>query len=127
MITQKFKQGKHEIRIENAESLEDAKKNNFPDGVYNRFFINGKPVTNYMAFVRFIVDEIKNNKTEIIPQSTDLIKKRNEIIQKNNENIKKEMLKVKELYGKHPVANEMLKNIDDVIKKIDENGVRINE
>ena len=62
MITQTFKQGDHEIKIESAESIEDAKKNNFKEGTYSKYFLDGKIVENYSALIQFIVGNAKKNK-----------------------------------------------------------------
>ena len=54
MIVQKYTQGKNEIRIENAESIEDAKKNNFNNGEFSRYFVNGKLVPNYITLIKLM-------------------------------------------------------------------------
>jgi hypothetical protein len=78
MITQTFKQGKNEIRIESPESVDDIKKSGFKEGQNCRIFINGKETDNYMAMIQFIVAETVKNESSFIPG--DPIKLQKEIM-----------------------------------------------
>ena len=127
MITQIFKQGDHEIKIESAESLEDAKKNGFPEGIYSRQFINGKIVDNYVAMMRFITEEAKTNNSKLIPNEKDLVKTRNEMLRTQNSAILKQMEELKKQYGQMNLPENVLKNIDDMIDKMNPAGVRVIE
>ena len=127
MITQEIKQGDNVIKIESAESLSDAKTNNFDDGEYTRFYINGKRTDNYMAMVRFIVDEAKNNKTVPIPNTHDLVNQRNEMFKRQAEDINKQLNELKKQYGDMGFPQEVLDTVDEFSKKINSMGVRVKE
>jgi len=127
MITQTFKQGEHEIRIESAESLEDAKKNNFSDGVYTKFYVNGKLTDNYMAMIRFIIDEVKANKNSLIPTGPDLMKQREKMFENQKKEVSNHLNKLKSQYGEMGFPDEVFEKVDDFMQKIDPIGVRIKE
>lgn len=126
MITQNFKNGETEIRIENAESLADAKANGFTDGVYSRYFINNKPVQNYMAMVRYIVDETKRTGKKFIPPTPEALKNlQREVIQKQNNEMRLQYQKLQAHYKQIGVPEQVLKQLDDMIDKIDIMGLRV--
>lgn len=126
MITQKFKQGNNEIIIESAETLEDAKKNNFPEGVYSRFLINGKQIQSYLALVKFIAEETKKNKNPYLLQNKDeLMEHRKKMILQEREEMKKQYEAVKNRYGKTEYTEQILKLMDEMIEKVDEYGARV--
>lgn len=126
MITQKFKQGNNEIIIESAETLEDAEKNGFPQGVYSRFSINGKQIQSYLTLVKFIAEETKKNKNPYLLQNKDeLMEHRKKMILQEREEIKKQYEAVKTRYGKTEHTEQMLKLIDEMIEKVDEYGIRV--
>jgi|WetSurMetagenome_2_1015567.scaffolds.fasta_scaffold01018_5 hypothetical protein len=127
MITQHLRQGKNEIKIESAESLDDAKKYNFQAGEYSRYYINNKRVENYHAMIQFIVEETRKNKEKFVYDDKELIKIRNEMIQNQNKERRKQLSELKQYYQKSGVSLEILKFMDDAINKIDVSGVRINE
>jgi hypothetical protein len=126
MITQQYTQGNNEIIIETAESIDDAKKNNFKEGEYSRYYVNGKIVENYLSMIRFMVDAIKENKQSFIPDS-ELAGKRMEMLQKQNEAMKNQMIKLKSQYQTLNVPEAILMTLDEAIKKIDARGIRITE
>lgn len=126
MITQIHTQGKNEIKIETAESVEDAKKNNFKEGEYSRYYVNGKLVENYLAMVRFIVDSVQTNKEAFMPQG-NLMEMRKDMLLNQNKAIRESMENLKKQYKDMNVPEHILEDIDSAIKKIDERGVRISE
>jgi hypothetical protein len=126
MTTQTFKQGENTIRVEIAESIEDAKKNGFREGEYNRFFVNDKPVTNYVAMMRFIIDDIKKSGQSIIPDSKKLFELRKQMISNQNKEMKEKLNEIRNTYKNH-VNEAVLKKLDDIIFKIDDCGVRVAE
>lgn len=128
MITQTFKNGESEIRVENAESLEDARANNFAEGTYSRFFVNNKLVVNYMAIVKYIVQETQRTGRRFIPPTFESLKElQTQVIQKQNEEMKKQYQKLQSEYKNMGVPESVLKQLDDIINKIDISGVRIAE
>jgi hypothetical protein len=124
LIVQKLRQGENEILIESAESLEDAKANNFLEGEYARYKINGKPVDNYMSMIQFMITETKKNGQKFIPNDEELIEMRNNMFRKQNEEFKQQIEELKKLYGA-TFPEEALKNLDAMIDKMDENGMRV--
>lgn len=126
MITHSFKNGETEIKVESAESLEDAKKNGFTDGIYTRYYINGKVTTNYQAMIRYIVDETKRTGNRFIPPTqAELKQKQREVLQKQNEEMKTQYLKLRSEYKSMNAPDIVLKQIDEAIEKIDVYGVRV--
>jgi hypothetical protein len=124
LITQKMKQGENEIIIESAESLEDAKKNNFREGEYARYKVNGKPVDNYMSLIKFMVTETHKNGSKFIPNDREVIEMRNAMLRKQGEDMKNSVLEIKKLYGGN-VPEEALKILDEMVDKIDQYGMRV--
>lgn len=125
MITQELKQDKNVIRIETAESLEDAEKNKFKNGEYHRFFINNKPVSSYMTLIKYIIDETHRTGKNFIPDSANLKKMRDNMIKSRNNQMKEQLKKVKESYKNFNIDESFFKNIDAMIDKIDETGIRV--
>ena len=128
MITQSFKNGETEIRFESAESIEDAKKNGFADGMYSRFFINNKPVQNYMALIRHIIDETKRTGQRFIPPNPEALKNlQKEVIKKQNESIRSQISQLQAQYKQQGAPEYLLKQLDDAMDKLDITGVRVVE
>jgi hypothetical protein len=127
MITQKFNQGKNEIKIETAENIEDMKKNGFVEGQYSRYYVNGKQTENYMAMIGFIVEETKKNRKKFIPDEKSIYTLRDEMLKKQYEAIQKEFEKIKEYYTQENMPMNILHSIEDMIKKVDITGIRIQE
>lgn len=123
MIIQKMKSGKHEIRIEIAESIQDAKKNNFTDGEYTRYFVDNKNVQ-YSTMIKFIVDETKNNKERFAYDDATLINLRKQMIENQNKEQKKNLEELKKQYQRMGVSSQVMKVLDDAINKIDLTGMR---
>lgn len=119
MITQEYKQGQHKIKIEIAETLEDAEKNGFSNGEYSRYYVNNKLTDNYMAMMRFIIDESKKNKERLVPIGKDLLKKREEMFLRQEEAMSQQLRKLKEAYSKMGIPEKALENINDIINKLD--------
>lgn len=116
MITQIFNQGGNEIKIEAAESIEDAERNNFVKGEYSRYYINGKKTDSYMSIVKFMIDESKNNKKRIVPRNNELMKMREQLFQNQKKSIEDYVGKIKNQPGASP---DILEKIDDYVKKLD--------
>jgi len=127
MITQNIKQGKNEIKIEIAESLDDAAKNGFKQGEYNRYFVNGKTVSSYGVLIKYMVDETYRNKESFVPDGKNLLKIRRELFRKQNDEMKKNLEDIKKTYEGFNVDPSFLKNIDSMIDKINDEGVRVVE
>lgn len=127
MITTKYQQGSHEIKIESAESLEDAKNNGFPEGIYSRQYIDGKIVDNYMAMIRFITEEAKNNNSKLIPTEKDLMKTRNEMLKNQAIEMNKQLEELKAHYKQAGIPENVLEKVNDMIDKMNPIGVRIAE
>lgn len=125
MITQTYKQGEHEIKIESAESLEDAQNNNFKEGVYTRFYINNKLSDNYMAMIRFIVDEVKQNKNSLISTNNTLMEQRKQMFKKQNEEMNKQLDTIKEQYEDMGIPKNIVDKIDNFAERINSIGMRV--
>ena len=125
MITRSFKQGDNKITIESAESLQDARENNFKEGEFVRHYVNGKLTDNYMAMIRFIVDESKKNKKRFIPEGKNIQKIREEMLLKQKEDISKNLSELKKQYGCSGAPEDVLEIANNFIDKIDPIGVRI--
>ena len=125
MITQTINQGKNIIKIESAESLEDAQKNKFSEGEFVRYFINGKTVTSYGVLIKFIIDETYRNKESFVPDGKNLLKIRRELFQKQNDEMRKNLENIKKQYKDFSIDSAFMKNIDEMIDKINEEGVRV--
>jgi len=125
MIIQTIKQGENVIRIENAESLEDAKENKFKDGEYSRYFVNDQPVSNYMSLIKYIVAESAKANKPFIPDKKNSIKLRKELFDNQKKEIKKQFENVKQYYSDKNMDKSFFKNIDDMIEKVNEIGIRV--
>jgi len=126
MITQKLMQGENEIRIESAESLDDAKKNSFREGEYSRYFVNGKPVATYMLLMKYMIDETKKNGKSFIPDSGKLIEMRRQMIETQNKEIRTKLVEMRKQFGNN-ISDYTLKMMDEMSRKIDGAGIRIVE
>lgn len=127
MITQHYNHGENEIKIEMAENLEDAKENKFADGIYSRYYINGKLLNSYMDLIQNIIKESKENRNRLIPKPTEIKKLREDMLLKQKEAIAKQLNDLKETYKQIPnVPQNVLDQIDDYIEKTDlVTGLRI--
>jgi hypothetical protein len=119
MITQEYKQGEHTIKIETAENIEDAKENGFPSGVFSKYYVNGKRIDNYMAMIRFIVDESKKNKSKLIPNKKQIEKLRIEMLKKQTESINKYIDDMTAQYKAMNIPKETLEMVLEKVKKLD--------
>lgn len=126
MITQKYKQGDNEIKIESAESIEDAKKNGFSAGENVRYFVNEK-LTNYYTMVQFMVSETRKNKKKFIPEEKNLMKLRDQMLETQKEEMRQGFEDLKKTYEGLNVPEHILKDIDNSISKINQIGVRVTE
>ena len=124
MIIQKFQQGKHEIRIESAESLEDAKKNGFPDNVYTRFFINDQQSDNYVSMMRFISENLQRD--TLVPDEKNIIKTRSEMLNNQKEMMQKQIENMKNYYKKLGLPDNYLKEINKKIELYNDLSEKIN-
>ena len=128
MIVQELTQGENKIRIETAESLEDAAKNGFPENEHSRYFINNKPVKSYMGLVQFLVSETKKTGHKIIPNHKSLMKQRDEMLQRQTDMIRQSFQEVKDKFGgSSDVDKSITAALDDMMSKIDAAGVRVHE
>lgn len=126
MIIQSFNNGETEIRFENAESIEDAKKNGFSEGVYTRYFINDKLITNYQALIRYIIEETQKTGKRFIPPTPESLRElQKKIINKQKEEMVSQYKRVQEEYKNMNMPDEVIKQFDDAIEKIDLIGMRV--
>ena len=108
--------------------MEDAKKNGFTEGSYTRFFINNKPVQNYMALVRHIIDETKRTGQRFIPPNPEALKNlQKEVIKQQNESIRSQISQLQAQYKQQGAPEYLLKQLDDAMDKLDITGVRVVE
>lgn len=126
MITQKYQHGENEITIESAESIEDSEKNNFRKGEYVRYKINGKKVENYLAMIRFIVNETQKSKTTMIPTGEKIQELRKEMMNRQHEEISKQIEELrKQVNINNGYTDEIKRHMNDFLDKTDPIGVRI--
>lgn len=118
MIVQNYKQGENNIKIEIAENIDDAKKNNFSEGQYSRYYVNGRLTDNYMSFINFIVNESKKNKSNLIPEH-DINKLRAELFQSQKKEMQNQLEKIKKQYKEMNIPDDVINKIDDFLKKTD--------
>jgi len=124
MITQKYMQGRHEIKIETAESIDDAKKNDFKEGEYSRYFVNNQ-LSNYMTLIRFIVEETQNSKSSLIPDGKRIEELRQQMLTTQNNEMMKNLEGLKKQYAEMGVPDSVMKDVNGMIKKVNEYGVRV--
>lgn len=125
MITQEFKNGTSTITIENATSKDDAEKNKFPEGVFSRIFIDGKP-TEYMGMVQHIIANSKSQENKFVTPSQDTIHKmQQDMIEKQKKDFKEMIKKMKQQYGQAGAPENEIKKLDDIVDKVDAAFVRI--
>ena len=124
MISQEYKQGKHIIKIESAESLKDAIENNFPRNVYIRCYVDGKLTDNYMAMIRFITENAKKSNVALIPIGVDFMIKREEMLLRQQETIELELKKHQNEYMDN-LPPEVSEKMKEFISKINKHGVRV--
>jgi|GEM_PF-3239895 FtsZ-binding cell division protein ZapB len=117
MITQEYTQGKHKIKVEVADSIEDAKANNFHEGEYSRYYINGKRVDNYMAMMRFVVEETKNNRNSLALSPENIQKTRKELFQKQKSLFQEQLAMLKKQYKDMP--ENIMSDMTSYLEKLD--------
>jgi len=127
MITQKFKNGVSEIRIESAESKADAGVHGFPDGVYSRYFIDDKPIDSYMAVVNYIVESTRAGGNYVVPTDTELRELQKDLMEKQKQSFQVQIDQLKKQYGSSPVPEGFLDQFDKMLDAMDLNGVRVQE
>jgi len=121
MITQEYKIGTNELKIETAESIEDAKKNKFDitKNEFSRFYVNGKIVNNYMLFVKYIVEESKKTNQSIVTDNKKVEELRMKMLKNQSDDMRNYLLSVRQQYGNAHVPESVMKELDDMIDKID--------
>lgn len=117
MIIQEYTQGKHKIKVEVADSVEDAKANNFHEGEYSRYYINGKRVDNYLAMMKFIVEETKNNRNSLTLSPENIQKMRKELFQKQQDLFQNQLTLLKKQYKDMP--EHILADMTSYLEKLD--------
>jgi arginine/lysine/ornithine decarboxylase len=117
MIIQEYTQGKHKIKVEVADSVEDAKANNFHEGEYSRYYINGKRVDNYLAMMKFIVEETKNNRNSLTLSPENIQKMRKELFQKQQDLFQNQLTLLKKQYKDMP--EHILADMNSYMEKLD--------
>jgi uncharacterized protein involved in high-affinity Fe2+ transport len=124
MIVQNFKQANNDIRIESAESIEDAEKNKFSSGEWTRYFVNNKFVSSYGTFIKFIIEETKRNKEQFDINIKEFMKLRNQMIRHQVNSMAKVLKRAKDQNIKINVPGLIF---DEMLTKIDERGLRVHE
>lgn len=119
MIIQEYKIGTHAIKIESAESIEDAKKNGYKEGEYTRCYVNGKKTDNYMAMIRFIVDESKQNLSRLIPSGQSIQELRFQLFQNQSKMLAEQIDKIKDQYKDKNIPQNVLIEMDEYLNKMD--------
>ena len=120
MITQRLDQGKNKIRIESAETIEDAQKNNFKPGEFTRYFINDKPIKGYFDLINFIVVESKKNKQSFVPNENDIANLRGKLLETQKIAMIKDLKNLKLEYLKIPnIPKEVMQHIENNIQSIE--------
>jgi membrane-bound lytic murein transglycosylase MltF len=128
MITQEFSDGTHVIKIEQAESLEDAKQNRFPDGEYTRYFVDGKKYPSYMEMISFIIKKTGSSRTSFFPKSfNELENIRNKVLKSQQAEMQTAMVAMKKKYADMNFPPQAMKELDDMIEKLDLSGIRVSE
>lgn len=127
MITQEYMSGNNKIKIETAESIEDAEKNNFRNGEYSRYFVNGKSVSNYMTLIQYIVAEAKNNNQKLVHDQKKVEELRMQMLNNQQNAMRKQLESIRKEYGKMHVPDSVMKELDTMIEKLDTTGVRVAE
>jgi hypothetical protein len=117
MITQEYTQGKHKIKVEVADSVADAKANNFQEGEYSRYYINGKRVENYVAMMRFIIEETKNNHNSLMLSPENIQKMRKELFQKQQKLFTDQVEELKKQYKDLP--EHIMVDVNSYLEKLD--------
>jgi hypothetical protein len=117
MITQEYIQGSHKIKIETADSIDDAKANGFHEGEYSKYYIDGKLCDNYTAMMRFIVDETRNNRNSLVSSPEKIQKMRKELFQKQQKLFTDQMNILREQYKDIP-ENIMI-DMNSYLSKLD--------
>ena len=124
MITQVFTQGKNRIKIESAESIQDANDNKFKNGEFSRFYINDVKVDNYMSMMRYIIEETKKNKEKVAQNKENLILQRKHMMENQKKIMSEQLMQLREQYKDMNISPEYMQIIDEYIEKTDEYGVR---
>ena len=131
MITQEYKQGIHNIKIESAESVQDAQRNGFIEGQYSRYFLDGKKTDNYNSMINFIMGNVDQT---LVPTEKDLNATRDQMlatIQKETiesiDKLKKQYIEQGQPKDVIDSLNEMIKNVSFNSDKLDQFGVRVVE
>ena len=127
MIIQTFKHKSGDIRIENAETLEEAKKEGFPDGVFSRFFIGDKQVTTYNEVVAHIVKQARAGSVFTPPSVSELKTMQQQMIQKQKDMMIEQLEKLKKTYAGMNIPTEALAHFDKAMDAINLAGVRVSE
>lgn len=125
MITQKFQNGESKIVIESAETIEEAKKLKFPEGVFSRYFINGKPVESYFSVVQHIIDSTHKGGSFSMPSSAELVQIQKDMMKEQKQAMIEQCENMKKMYKDVNVPKEIFDQFDKIIDSIDETGVRI--
>lgn len=127
MITQEYMSGNNKIKIETAESIEDAEKNNFRNGEYSRYFVNGKSVSNYMTLIQYIVAEAKNNNQKLVHDQKKVEELRMQMLNNQQNAMREQLESIRKEYGKMHVPDSVMKELNTMIEKLDTAGIRIAE
>jgi hypothetical protein len=124
MISQKYSAGKTVINVEIAESLDDAKKNDFAENEFSRYLLNGKKIS-YMEMINHIIKESKHNRASFIPDKNELKKIQQEMLENQKKEIIKNLKDIQNLYKKDGHPQAIIDDIDKKIKSLNEDGMRI--
>lgn len=127
MIKQTFKHSDGDIRIENAETLDEARKEGFPEGVFTRYFIGDKPVSTYGEVIQYILKSAKRGSMFQPPKKDDLKTMQQNMIREQKNMMITQLENLKKSYGGANVHPDVLKQFDKAIEAIDLSGVRVTQ
>lgn len=127
MITQTFKHKDGDIRIENAETLEEAKAKGFQDGVFTRYFVGDKQITAYGDLIKHIIDKTCTGAMFQPPSQKELQKMQREMISSRKRELTEQLERLKKSYAGVNIPKEVLAQIDKMMEAIDLSGVRVTQ
>jgi hypothetical protein len=124
MLTQEYKVKDTNIKIEFAESLEDAAKHKFNENEYSRYLVNGK-IVSYMQMINHIITESKNNSTTFMPDKNELKNLQQKMLNNQKNEIVRNLKRVKEEYKNNNYSQDAIDMIDKQIESLNLDGMKV--
>jgi hypothetical protein len=126
VITQKIKIGERSLVIETAENLAEMQSGKFHDGIPTKYILDGKEIS-YGEMVHTIVRLSRENKESYALSKKDVENLSAQMIDSQKSQIRQHLEAVKDQYLRAGVSADVLAELDESLKKINEFGVRVNE